>query len=199
MGPLRSLWEGGSRGEAFLRFLKAEIKSGLGGRWQEWALRNLYEMKAFYAIESSSSSEYSTRSKFYEYRTNESEAKIVSQLQRRKPMSGVRRVSDGKLFFVYRQLYKTYLYPVEFQILFKSLNGIVYVSLNLSQERIEVDEIVGVVGVNVLPKLGEKGIPSVNDKGVRLFTVITSEWYFLGKQESPHFIKVGQIKPSVLT
>jgi hypothetical protein len=73
----------------------------------------------------------------------------------------------------------------------------VYVSLNISLQQIEVNNVVGVISVIFLLKLGDKGIPTVNDKGVSLFTVIDSDLNYLGKEEPPYFTKVGKIKPTI--
>jgi hypothetical protein len=78
----------------------------------------------------------------------------------------------------------------------ESLNGMIYVTLNLHLKQIEVDTVKNVIGVTFLPKLGDKSIPTVNDGGNSLYTVIDSIWNYLGKDEPPYFIKVGNIFPS---
>jgi hypothetical protein len=40
-GSMRNLWEGGKDGEAYLKQVKSNLKSGLVHKWQSWVLNNL--------------------------------------------------------------------------------------------------------------------------------------------------------------
>jgi hypothetical protein len=49
-GPLRNLWEGGPRGEGFLRIMKPAIVHGLQTNFHSNLLKNMLLMKAFDSI-----------------------------------------------------------------------------------------------------------------------------------------------------
>ncbi|KAL7563782.1 hypothetical protein ACA910_020466 [Epithemia clementina (nom. ined.)] len=45
-GPLRNIWEGGTQGEGFLRYVKREMSMGLRSNWQKRLLTRIYKRKS---------------------------------------------------------------------------------------------------------------------------------------------------------
>ncbi|KAL7573340.1 hypothetical protein ACA910_011703 [Epithemia clementina (nom. ined.)] len=45
-GPLRNIWEGGTQGEGFFRYVKREMSMGLQNNWQKRLLTRIYKLKS---------------------------------------------------------------------------------------------------------------------------------------------------------
>jgi hypothetical protein len=50
LGPLRNLWEGGTKGEGFIRFAKSELNQGLRKNWQENTLSKMLKNETLHTL-----------------------------------------------------------------------------------------------------------------------------------------------------
>ena len=100
-GPLRLIWEGGSKGEGFLRFVKPNINQGLRKGWELSTLSNLLKEKALATLvccdELGSCGRLEGRLYEKNYHVYKDIAGVPLMLQRaQKPISAV-AYSDGTI------------------------------------------------------------------------------------------------------
>ena len=106
-GPLRDLWEGGFKGEGFLRFMKPLINQGFRTNWQSNCLKKLLRIKAFDNILSKrqfDSHEYPkyyppmNKASFHKYGSQQEVLDLLSEtrISRKSPISVILVVNENK-------------------------------------------------------------------------------------------------------
>ena len=187
LGPVRNRWEGGVRGEGFLRLVKPVVRSGRKN-WQKNILNNLLKEKTLLQLKSnealvdaeeqSDSEESGITADRAGYHTYKSSAELISELAHAKPLSCVIQVNrDGQdVHCVYKRMGDSYvmrLVPSEGSAKFHW--GMNYHYLQWENmdgdDHLELDEIhISLNGV-LLPLLTAPGAPSDGR-----YTMVTSSW-----------------------
>ena len=174
VGPLRTLWEGGTRGEGYLRLVKPQIKTGLKTNWQTSLMKSLLRSKSMATL----TQEFSKINvgDSTQYRVYTSAANLESMWMRRKPLSIV--VKNN----------------VEFMAAYQAENKVCWMRFLRLEHVAEINEMSffyflrdvpnnnfvvdgNAIGAILLPRLAPTGLPGSGSEPV--YSCVTSDWRVL--------------------
>ena len=174
VGPLRTLWEGGTRGEGYLRLVKPQIKTGLKTNWQSSLMQSLLRSKsmstltrAFTSINIGDNSEYNVYP---------SAANLEMMWVQRKPLSIV--VINGVEFMAaYQKANKVCWMRFLRLAHVAEMNEMsyFYFSREDGSQNFVIED--NAIGAMLLPRLVQTGLPKIGDAAV--YSCITSDWRVL--------------------
>jgi hypothetical protein len=198
-GPLRDLWEGGPRGEGYLRFAKPLMSQGFRTSWSSHLLNNLQKMQALenllpperdaIFLPSSDDALKHRSSKFHKMSSSTEAKSRLTQLQQKKktPVSVVildKGLDDYMLFCVIGDYTTVMEVTVDPTCASQKKFGLVYHKFNLAPEEISwTSDIVpsmsndARIGYGVLLPLLEAEKEQPEDS--RLFALVSSNWRVL--------------------
>ena len=206
-GPLRELWEGGYKGEGYLRFLKPQLNQGFRANWHVNCMKNLLAMKAFDSILGTkmnntiemdwSSALSSNRGSLHLYQSQNQVADILNatNLQSKVPISVVLFDSGdavGRLFCVVED----YEHVIEIICQQNNTNlvekfGLVYHKFKSANNHSVISwESKVAVMANERSRLGFGMLLPLLDevdndnKATLLFALVSSSWQILGKKNT---------------
>ena len=171
VGPLRTLWEGGTRGEGYLRHVKPIIKTGLKKNWQTPLMENLLRSKSMATLTREFTSIDIVENS--QHRVYASAASLAYMWLKRKPLSIV--VKDD----------------AEFMAAYQGTNEVCWMRFSRLEHLAEINEMSffyfsrvdgaqnfvmndNAIGAMLLPRLGPTG-PC--DEPV--YTCVTNDWRVL--------------------
>ena len=195
-GPLVNLWEGGNKGEGYLRFAKPIITNIHSKNWQINAHVKLFSERSLESVLNfhiMNNSKKLIHDKYIEYVKSKNErnkkmyvtydclSSIHTALQRNRPVSCVRTINDC-FYVVVRNMYskKVEGFPISFQYQ-KSIDSLsmVYHTIIIDMSKKE-DELCNIDTTSIsnyvllLPELGEFGYTNIDN--MSLYYIIDSEW-----------------------
>jgi hypothetical protein len=177
-GSLRNIWEGGNDGEAILKRVKNQMKSGLVNEWEIWVINNLIKDEVYSNWESSiNKQEIKNNYIRMECKTYVSRNIIKKHIEKRLPLSGI--INNNKLYMCYRKDNEIKLY----ELLLADVNNkkgegtnkkiINYFDSNNTLD--EIDEGKLSIGYLLLPRLTEQGYRGDDDNDC-MYEMVRSDW-----------------------
>ena len=174
VGPLRTLWEGGTRGEGYLRLVKPIIKTGLKTNWQTSLMKSLLRSKSMATLTQAFSTINIGEST--QYRVYASAANLESMWVKRKPLSIV--VTNNAEFMAAYQAGNKVCW-MRFLRLghVAEINEMSYFYFvrDVPNKNFVMNE--NAIGAILLPRLVPTGLPRLGDEPV--YSCITSDWRVL--------------------
>ena len=174
VGPLRTLWEGGTRGEGFLRHVKPQIKTGLKTNWEGALMHSLLLSKSiatltrpFTTINVGNNSQY---------RVYTSAAYLERMWQSRKPISIVIK-NNVEFMAAYQGTNKVCWMRFLRLAYFTEINEMAYFyfSRHVGAQNFVMDD--NAICAMLLPRLATTGLPYAVDESV--YSCITNDWRVL--------------------
>ena len=171
VGPLRSLWEGGTRGEGYLRYVKPIIKTGLKTNWQCSLMQNLLRCKSMATLTRSFTSMHIGNNS--QHRVYSSAAYLRRMWMSRKPLSIVVK-NDVEFLAAYQGTQQVCW--IRFLRLehVGEINEMSYFYFSCSDEPPDFDMDDSTISAMLLPRLSQTGLPNAGDAAV--YSCIRDDW-----------------------
>ena len=174
VGPLRTLWEGGTRGEGYLRVVKPQIKTGLKTNWQSSLMQTLLRSKSMYTLTRAFTSIPISGNS--QYRVYPSSASLEMMWGKRMPLSVV--VKNNSEFMAAYQKTKEVCWMRFLRLAHVAeINEMSFFKISRDDvpQNFVVDD--NAIGAMLLPRVSITGLPKVGDEAV--YSCITSDWSIL--------------------
>jgi len=173
LGSPKELWEGGYKGEGYLRVVKPTIKSGLRNKWEVALMTNLTREKTLSTICKDMCS-LDTIERL-NYRIYPSKAHLLRLLIQGKPIS-LCYITDceyeNHYGVCYNKIQEVYCNIIRSTELISTVNGLTFYKYILTDNEFQCTGLSFKIGAVLLPQLEITKV----DKRVKSYTLINSNW-----------------------
>ena len=186
VGPLRTLWEGGTRGEGYLRHVKPQMKTGLKTNWQCSLMQTLLRSKSMATLTQSFTCRNIVDNS--QHRVYTSEAHLRRMWMSRKPLSIVVQ-NDVEFMAAYQGTEQVCWMSFLRLEHVAEINEMSYFYFSCNGEVHDIVLNGNSVGAVLLPRLAQTGLPKTGDEAV--YSCIRDDWRLM-VDSSGHFLPISR-------